>query len=106
MSIEEELELKRKIHSDEHKNYWIKQGFSKEIVDKYPEEFYFIDWLYYHVNFSESFENYEEDTIRYFLHDEYPYPEEFLAEYFSHEWKKTPLEVWAIINKVKEAPKQ
>lgn len=40
-----------------------------------------------------------EDTIRYVL--EKDYPEEFLAEYFSHEWNMGKNEIEAIINRVK-----
>jgi hypothetical protein len=92
-------ELNRFIHSDEHKNMWIERGFAKDVVDKYPEEFFYIDWLYTHVNFQEGFVNFHEDTIRYFLDDDYP--EEFLAEYFNHEWQMDKSEIDAIINRVK-----
>ena len=94
-----EEELNRFIHSDEHKNMWVEQGFSSEVVDKFAEEFFYIDWLYTHHSFQENFVNFQEDTIRYFLNDNYS--EEFLAEYFSHEWEKDKSEVEAIIKKVK-----
>ena len=96
-----EEERNRFIHSDEHKHMWIEQGFSPEVVDRYAEEFFYIDWLYTHHSFQEGFVNFHEDTIRYFLDKDYP--EQFLAEYFSHEWNVGKLEVEAIIAKVKEA---
>ena len=62
-----EEERDRFIHSDEHKNRWIEQGFAKDVVDHYAEEFFYIDWLYTHHSFQEGFVNLHEDTIRYFL---------------------------------------
>lgn len=94
-----EEERDRFIHSDEHKNRWIEQGFSKEVVDRYAEEFFYIDWLYTHHSFQEGFVNFHEDTIRYFMEKEYP--EEFLTEYFSHEWQMDKSEIEVIINRVK-----
>jgi hypothetical protein len=43
--------------------------------------------------------NLHEDTIRYFLGKDYP--EEFLAEYFSHDWEMDKNEIEVIINRVK-----
>lgn len=57
-----------------------------------------IDWLYTHSNFQEGFVNLHEDTIRYFLDKDYP--AEFLAEYFSHEWKMAKSEIEAIIGTI------
>lgn len=94
-----EEERDRFIHSDEHKNMWIEQGFAKDVVDHYAEEFFYIDWLYTHHSFQEGFVNLHEDTIRYFLGKDYP--EEFLAEYFSHDWEMDKNEIEAIINRVK-----
>ena len=94
-----EEERDRFIHSDEHKNIWIEQGFAKDVVDHYAEEFFYIDWLYTHHSFQEGFVNLHEDTILYFLGKDYP--EEFLAEYFSHDWEMDKNEIEAIINRVK-----
>jgi len=94
-----EEERNRFIHSDEHKRMWIEQGFSSEVVDKFAEEFFYIDWLYTHHSFQEGFVNFHEDTIRYFLNDNYS--EEFLSEYFSHEWQMDKSEIEVIINRVK-----
>jgi hypothetical protein len=78
---------------------WIEQGFAKDVVDHYAEEFFYIDWLYTHHSFQEGFVNLHEDTIRYFLGKDYP--EEFLAEYFSHDWEMDKNEIEVIINRVK-----
>ena len=78
---------------------WIEKGFSPEVVDRYAEELFYIDWLYTHHSFQEGFVHLHEDTIRYFL--EKDYPEEFLAEYFSHEWNMGNNEIEAIINQSK-----
>ena len=94
-----EEERNQFIHSDDHKRMWIEKGFSPEVVDRYAEEFFYIDWLYTHHSFQEGFVHLHEDTIRYFL--EKDYPEEFLAEYFSHEWNMGKNEIEAIINRVK-----
>ena len=94
-----EEERDRFIHSNEHKRMWIEQGFSPEVVDKFAEEFFYIDWLYTHHSFQEGFVNFHEDTIRYFLNDNYS--EEFLSEYFSHEWQMDKSEIEVIINRVK-----
>ena len=100
-----EQERDRFIHSDEHKNMWIKQGFAKEIVDKYPEEFFYMDWSLTHCGFPveevESYGDFHAGTIHYFLNKDYSV--EFLAEYFSHEWKMDKSEVEAFITKVKAA---
>lgn len=94
-----EEERNQFIHSDDHKRMWTEKGFSPEVVDRYAEEFFYIDWLYTHHSFQEGFVNFHEDTIRYFMEKEYP--EEFLTEYFSHEWNMVKKEIEAIINRVK-----
>lgn len=95
-----EEERQQFIHSDEHKKLWIDQGFPKEVVDRYVEEFFYIDWIYIHHDFQEGFVNLHEDTIRYFLDKDYP--EDFLTEYFSHMWKMDKSEIEAIINRLNE----
>lgn len=85
--------------SPELKAYWMEQGYSEDVVNKYADEFYLIEWMFDHVNFQEEFKDYEEDCIKYFLDE--GHTEEAVTEYFSVNWKMDASEIRAIINKVK-----
>lgn len=83
-------------------NYWIKKGHSKDVVQKYADELYLIEWMFDHVNFWENFENFKEGCIKYFLDD--GAHEETLIDYFSIEWKTEPNEIKALIDNIKREP--
>lgn len=73
------------LHSDKFKQWLISQGYNRELVDKYPEEYYYIDWYLSHHSFIYDYNHGLEETL-WFFYDALGCNEDVIVDYFITDW--------------------
>lgn len=78
-------ETEKYIYSEGFIDYLMGNGFSKEVAEKYREDFYYIDWVYDHcgyIDFDSNVPFMEQVSKHFLMMDADP---NAIAEFFSNE---------------------